>query len=269
MQKTKNKILFRFLKVLVIGYVVICMLAYFLQEKLIFFPTKLNKDYKFSFAQPFEELNIHTSEGYKVHGLLFKADSSKGVIFYLHGNAGSVQKWGAVAKRYTDLNYDVFVLDYPGYGKSGGAISSEEQLYKDIQAAYSEIKKRYDESKIVVLGYSIGTGPAAKLASDNNPRLLILQAPYYNLTDLMRSNYPLIPTFILRYKFETSTFVNNCKMPVVLFHGDADEVIYYNSSVKLMKELKSIDTLITLYGQRHNGMTDNPEYISAIAKILN
>ncbi|MBL7699666.1 MAG: alpha/beta fold hydrolase [Chitinophagaceae bacterium] len=264
----RKKVIFRILKILVFGYVLICAAAYFFQEIVIFHPDKLDKNYKFSFDQPFEELNINTGEGYEVNGLLFKADSSKGVIFYLHGNTGSIVRWGSVAKRYTDLNYDVFIADYPGFGKSGGSIDSEEKLFRDMQAAYNEIEKRYDENKIVVLGYSIGTGLASKLASDNHPRLLILQAPYYSLTDMMRENYPLIPTFLLRYKFETSRYVKSCSMPVVLFHGDADEVIYYGSSVKLRNELKSTDTLITLKGQGHNGITDNPQYVAAIADVL-
>ena len=62
------------------------------------------------------------------------------------------------------------MLDYRGYGKSEGAIHGQTQFHEDIQIAYDEIKKRYKESNIVVLGYSVGTGPAAYLASTNHPR---------------------------------------------------------------------------------------------------
>src|SRR5262249_43285281 len=127
---------------------------------------------------------------------------------------------------------------------------------------------RYAEDKITVLGYSIGTGLATKTASANNPKMLILQAPYFSLTDMMRHTYPLVPTFLLKYKFQTNQFISNCKMPIVIFHGDRDEVIYYNSSLKLKKLMKASDRLITLRGQGNNGMTDNPEYKLEIEKIL-
>src|ERR1035437_9292247 len=119
--------------------------------------------------------------------------------------------------------------------------------------------KLYSENKIIVLGYSIGTGLAAYLASTNNPKLLILQAPYLSLTDMMQHTFPVIPTFMLKYKFETDKYIKDCKMPIVIFHGDCDEVIYYGSSLKLKEQFKRQDTLITLIGQRHNGMTNNTD----------
>lgn len=249
-------------------YLFICTLLYFMQEKLIFFPQKLPKDFRFEFEQKFEELSIETKDHQLLDALLFKAHTSKGVIFYLHGNAGSLASWAEVAETYTALDYDIFFLDYRGYGKSEGSISSEQQLFEDVQCAYDELKKRYPENRIVVMGYSIGTGSAAKVACDNSAGLLILQAPYYSLVDLMKHNYPILPAFILKYKFETNKYMKACRMPVVLFHGDQDEVIYYGSSLKLKGNFKNRDTLITLKGQSHNGITDNEEYKKAMFSLL-
>ncbi|HOX81489.1 MAG TPA: alpha/beta fold hydrolase [Chryseolinea sp.] len=250
-------------------YFFACGFLYFVQDKLLFFPQKLDKDYSFQFDGKFNEKNIKAKDGTILNGLLFKADSSKGLIFYLHGNGGSLSSWGDVAKTYTELSYDVFILDYRGYGKSAGAITGQKQLYGDIQTVYDELKKEYSEDNIIVLGYSIGTGLASKVACENEPKLLILQAPYYSLTDMMRHTYSIIPTFILKYKLETNKNLVNCKMPVVIFHGDQDEVIYYGSSLKLKREaFKSDDKLITLRGQGHNGMTENEDYRSALKQIL-
>lgn len=262
------QLLIRTLKLLLIVYVALCLFLYFFQEKFIFFPKKLPRDFRFSFREPFKELSIKTKTGHSVNGLLFTAENTKGLIFYLHGNAGAADTWGSVAKTYTDLQYDVFILDYPGYGKSEGSIKSELQLFQSVQAAYDTLQRNYTEKKMIVLGYSIGTGLAAKLAAENNPEMLILQAPYYNLSDIMRRAYPLIPTFLLRYKLKTNEYVRQCSMPVVIFHGDEDEVIYVGSSLKLKKEMKASDTLIILKKQGHNGMTDNTEYRNALGAVL-
>ncbi len=263
-----KKILLQAAKILLILYLMVCVLLYFFQEKLIFFPEKLGRDFKFEFDRKFEEINIKTQDNLLLNGILFTSDSSKGLIFYLHGNAGSLNSWGEAAKTYTDLNYDVFMLDYRGYGKSEGNISNQAQLFRDVQDAYDQMKTKYGEAKIIVLGYSIGTGPAAKLASTNDPKLLILQAPYYSLTDMMKHAYPVIPTFLLKYKLETNKYIKDCKIPIVIFHGNQDEVVYYQSSIKLKEIFKNTDTLITLYGQGHNGMTDNPQYKMEIKRIL-
>jgi len=238
------------------------------QEELIFFPTKLPANHVFRFNSTFQERFIKTPDGHRLHGLLFKADTSAGLIFYLHGNAGDLDSWGEIAATYTNLNYDIFMLDYRGYGKSEGNISSEKQFHEDVQLAYDHVKKDYPEEKIVVLGYSIGTGTAARLAAYNQPKMLILQSPYYSLIDLAQKLYPMVPSAIIKYKFKTHEYVEKTKAPVVLIHGDKDEVIYYGSSLKLKTHLKPQDQLITLPGQPHNGFTENPEYLEVLQEIL-
>lgn len=259
------------IKLLLLGvaiFLLLVLLLYFVQERLIFFPEKLGIEHSFSFDQPFEELNFRTNDNITLNGVLFKSLSQKGLIFYLHGNAGSIRSWGEVASTYTDLNYDLFMMDYRGFGKSGGSVTSQRLFYDDVQLAYDSMKSIYDESKIIILGYSLGTGPATKLASENHPQLLLLMAPYYSLTDVAKRTYPFIPMAILKYKFETNKFIKDCKMPIVIFHGKQDEVIYYESSIKLKTHLKNGDKVFILDGQAHNGMTYNPEYISELKQVL-
>lgn len=250
-------------------YIILCGFLYFYQEKIIFIPEKLPKNFRYNFPNKFEELNIKMEDGKLLNGVLFKAEKSKGLIFYIHGNGGSVNSWAHISDVYTNLGYDLFLLDFRGYGKSEGEISSETQIFNDNQTVYNLFKNKYSEGNIVVLGYSIGTGMAAKLASNNNPKLLILQAPYYNLTEMMQQNFSLIPGFILKYKFETNEYLKKCKMPVVLFHGTSDEIIPFENSKKLQKEFKKGDTLIPLEGEIHNLITDNLEYQIALHEILN
>ncbi len=250
-------------------FIIAVLLLLFLgQEKLIFHPEKLSKDYKFSFSNNFEEYFIKVDDKTELNALYFKADSSKGLVFYLHGNAGCLDSWGDVADLYLNQHYDVFILDYRGYGKSTGTISSEAQINNDVQKAYDFARKNYNENKIVIIGYSIGTGPASNLVANNNPGILILKAPYYNLSDLVHSYYPFIPTFMLKYQFKTDKNLAKIAAPIYIFHGNKDEVIYYNSSVKLSKLLKEKDKFITLKGQIHNGINDNKVYMEYVKKIL-
>lgn len=238
------------------------------QEKMLFYPEILPADYRFSFKYNFKEYFIKVDDKTKLNGLLFHADSSKGLIFYLHGNAGSIDSWGGIADIYLKNNYDFFILDYRGYGKSQGKISSEKQLYRDIQIAYDTLKTKYNEKSIVIIGYSIGTGLAAELASVNNPKLLILKAPYFNMIDLAHHYIKILPSFLIRYKLRTDRFIQKLKCPLILFHGNQDEIIYVGSSYKLQKLFKQEDRLIILNGQKHNGINDNEVYKRDLKVIL-
>lgn len=257
----------RFRKILfLLGLVIIVTACN--QEKMLFYPEKLPVDHKFTFDSEFEEYFFQVDNNTVLNGLLFHADSSKGLVFYLHGNAGSIDSWGEIAGVYLSNNYDFFILDYRGYGKSQGKISGEKQLYKDIQIVYDSLKPMYSENTIVIIGYSIGTGLAAHLASTNNPKLLILKAPYFNLPDLAHQYIKVIPSFLIRYKLRTNEFIKNTKCPVIIFHGDQDEVIYVGSSYKLKDLFKPEDRLIILEGQGHNGINDNPVYLETLKGIL-
>lgn len=257
-------------------YSLICIGLYFYQENLIFYPQKLPADYRFQFSQPFQEIPITTKDGTVLSGLLFPANTSpsKGLIFYLHGNAGSLQGWGDVAKIYTQHGYDVFLLDYRGYGKSGGEITSQQQLFSDNQTAFEQVKSRYQPSqKILILGYSVGTGMASQLAcgtekAKNHADLLILQAPYDSLKDMMRQKFAFVPTFLLKYQFDTHQYLQGCTTPVAIFHGDNDEIIPYSSSLKLQQTFKPADKLITLQNQGHNGITYNSTYQAELTELL-
>jgi len=238
------------------------------QESMLFFPETLPPDYTFAFEQPFQERSIQVDEKTKLNGLLFKSDSSKGLIFYLHGNSGALNTWGDLANTYLKNNYDFFILDYRGYGKSQGKISSEKQLFSDVQIVYDSLKREYAEEKIIVVGYSIGTGPATYLSSTNKPRLLILQAPYYSMVDLAHQYIKLMPSFMIRYKLRTDEYITKVTCPVILFHGKQDEVIYYGSSLKLQKLFKEGDKLYSLDNQYHNGMNENKIYQQELKRLL-
>jgi len=264
----KNKMIITILSfLLAVCFLFFITLNYY-QERMIFFPDKLPVNYKFSFLIPFQERNFRMDDGITLNGLIIQVKNAKGLIFYLHGNAGALNSWGMVAQTYTSLDYDLFILDYRGYGKSEGNIKSEARIYQDLQTVYREIAKEYPEERIVIIGNSLGTGPAAMLASTNHPRMLILQAPYYSFTDLANNLYPYLPKWGLKYAFKTYEFIQKTSVPVFIFHGDRDSIVYYGSSIKLLPFLKPSDRFFTLEGQGHNGINENQEYNETLKRLL-
>lgn len=247
--------------------ILVLILSSCLQERMLFYPDKLSETHKYSFSNDFQELSIPVSKNVNLNGLLFRADSSKGVILYLHGNAGSIDTWGRTSDLYTQNNYDLFMLDYRGYGKSEGRIRSEQQLYSDNQMVYDHLRTIYKEENIIVVGYSLGSGFAAKLSADNKPKMLILKAPYYSMVDLSR-RYVKIPPFLIRYKIRTDERIPEIACPIVVFHGDKDKVTYTESSLKLQDLFKVTDRLVILKDQKHNGINRNAQYIEELARIL-
>ncbi|WP_438969406.1 alpha/beta hydrolase [Nonlabens sp.] len=262
-----KKLFKRLLFIVLASYLLICGLLYFYQESLLFFPEKLEEDFTFEFKNKFIEKDIITSTGNTINTLHFKQENSKGVIFYLHGNGGSLKSVGNVSEHFLPLGYDVFMLDYAGYGKSSNEITNQQEWFEDVQFVYDDLKMNYEEDQIIVIGYSIGTGVASFIASQNDPSHLILHAPYYNMTDMMQRNYPFIPTFILRYELATNEYLKDCNMPVHIFHGEDDQVIPVESSVMLSKEFNIPFT--KLENQGHNNMAGNPLALEQLNKILN
>lgn len=260
---------FSFLTLFGILYLLYVSYIYFNQEEMVFRASKLSETHQFNFNQQFEELTIPSYDGKKLHGILFRSNPSKGLVFYLHGNAGTVDNWGNNAEIYTDLGYDIFFLDYRGFGKSEGEMEDEEQVFKDVSIAYDKVTSNYNRNKIIIIGYSIGTGMAAYLASEKNPQKLILQAPFYNFLEFSTGRAPYFPDFLKKFSFETNKYIVKVNAPVYLFHGNEDALIPHSNSVRLNAILKSSHQLFILEGEDHVGINDNLEYQEKLKQILN
>jgi alpha-beta hydrolase superfamily lysophospholipase len=248
-------------------YALGCCVAYWLQETLIFHPTVLTKDYTFRFETDYEELYLEVAPNVHLHALRFRAENSKGIVFYVHGNAGSLQDWGSLSSLYISLGYDLFMFDYRGFGKSDGKIKSQEQFFDDVQILYDYVKEEWDEKQIIVEGFSIGTATAAKIAVENNPRHLILKAPYYSLVHLIKSRHPYLPTLLLKYQFMTIDFLKQVTCPTTVFHGTADELIPVSNAERLSKEISSVD-FIVIPDCLHNDIPYSSLYQDKMQRIL-
>lgn len=268
MVKTLKFLTIVLLAFFVVIYVFIVSYVYFNQVGMVFQTSQLSKDYQFDFQQKFEEINITSFDDVKLNGLLFEAEKSKGLIFYLHGNAGTLETWGKIAKIYTRLGYDIFILDYRSFGKSEGEIENEEQLNKDVSVVYKTLTKRYPENKIIITGYSIGSGLATILASENHPKALILQSPYYSFTELSSSRVRFFPDFMKKFHLETFRYLPKVKAPIYIFHGTDDQLISCSNSVRLNKLLDFKGHFYALKDQGHIGMNENNDFQKQLKLIL-
>lgn len=259
--------LIQILSIVALVYALICIIAYWIQEMLIFHPEILPKDFVFKFEADFDELFLEVAPKIYVHALHFKAKKAKGIVFYVHGNAGSLQDWGGLSSLYVSLGYDLFMFDYRGFGKSDGKITHEAQFFQDVQFLYDYVKGLYPESKIIVEGFSIGTATASKIARDNAPRQLVLKAPYYSLPHLIKSKYAFLPSFLLKYKFLTISFLKKVSCPVTIFHGTIDELIPVTNAEYLAKEVPSVE-LIILPECLHNDIPYQEAYKKKMQELL-
>ncbi len=249
-------------------YVLICILLYFFQERLIFFPQKLAVDHTFHFNGEFEEKFFQVDDETTIHALHFFSENPKGVILYFHGNAGSLDDWGEVADDFVKMDYDVLISDFRGFGKSTGEMS-EASFNQDAQMLYDFLLEKYDAQKISIFGRSLGTGVAVDLASKNKAERLILETPFANFADLAQSRFKIFPVkALLKFDFSNKDKMEKVDCPIHIFHGTNDEVIPYNHAIKLESVLKQGSTFTTIKFGNHNNLFTFEEYWTKIKAIL-
>jgi pimeloyl-ACP methyl ester carboxylesterase len=259
------------LKVAVVAVAVLYVVAlgalYLLQERIIFPGDPLPPGHVFRFNQRFEEVTIPVA-GARLSALHFRQPSPRGLVFFIHGNAGNLETWTSGVDFYRRANYDLFIFDFRGYGKSTGRIESEAQLLADVQAAYDAVAPRYRDVPIVVYGRSIGTALAAQVAARNDPALLVLVTPYTSLGAIARRMYPWAPGALLRYPLRTDAALADVRCPILLLHGTHDRLIPIGESRALLARARAPIELVTVDGASHNDIQEYPPYLAALEARL-
>jgi pimeloyl-ACP methyl ester carboxylesterase len=250
------------------GYLLLMALAYLVQERLIFKPEKLSQQFEFIYDVPFRELFFDVEPGVRINGLHFHRENPSGLILYFHGNTRSIKGWAKYAADFYRYNYDVVLVDYRGFGKSTGK-RSEAGMLNDMQFVYDTLLVQYPEDHLILYGRSMGSGFATKLASDNRPRYLILDAPYYSFSKVVERYLPFLPLrYLLRFKLRSDRWIRKVECPIYILHGTRDWLIPIRHSERLQRLNPSRTTLIHIEGGGHNNLPDFPEYHNFIRDIL-
>jgi pimeloyl-ACP methyl ester carboxylesterase len=250
------------------GIIFLSLVVYFLQDLFIFKPEKLHRNFQFKYDIPFREVNFDVEAGVRINGLHFYREQPKGLILYFHGNTRSIKGWAKYAKDFYRYDYDVVLVDYRGFGKSTGK-RSEGEMLDDMQFVYTALAAQYTEGHLIVYGRSLGSGFATKVASQNDPRYLILDSPYYNFARVIERFLPILPVrLVLRYQLRTDKWIREVKCPVYILHGTKDWLIPIKHSTGLQKINPRKITLIRIHGGGHNNLPKFPEYHNFIRDIL-
>ena len=253
---------------IIAGYAILMILVYIVQERFIFKPEKLKADFVYRYDVPFKELFFPVTPGVNINGLHFYTSNPHGLILYFHGNTRSIKGWARYAKDFSRYNYDVVLVDYRGFGKSTGR-RNEKDMLADMQVVYDTLAVQYHEHHILVYGRSLGSGFAAKIASDNSPRYLILDAPYYSFTTAVQRFFPILPVrYILRFQLRTDKWIRKVNCHTYILHGTRDRLIPIKQSEQLQRLNPRKITLIRIEGGRHNNLPSFPEYHNFIRDIL-
>lgn len=256
--RMKRKKIKKWLIIIVVVYVIVGLALYFFQEKLLFHPKKLPQDHVFNFTIPFKEINLAVNNQKNVSIIQFTVPDSirKGIVLYFHGNKRNIERYAPNAIRFTKNNYEVWMIDYPGFGKSTGK-RTEQILYDDAALLYQMARARISKDSIIVYGKSMGTGIASQLASVRDCKRLILETPYFEMESIFSRFAFMYPvSWICKYHFPICDYFQKVEAPITIFHGTADGVVPYSNAKKLMKRAKPGAELVTIEKGKHNNLAD-------------
>lgn len=268
--KINKKKVFRWLKIIVLAYCAIGIALYYLQEKFLFHPKKLDSNYAFKFDQKFEEVKLPFNDTDTMSIVKFfpEGNERKGIVVYYHGNMENIEHYASFAKTFTKAGWEVWMEDYPGFGKSTGEMT-EQKLYDQAMQLKKMADAKYRGDSLIVYGKSLGTGIAAYVASNSNQKLLVLESPYYSIPALSATYAFIYPTEMMStYKLPTYQYLPDVRNRVVIFHGTDDGVVPYRCAARLKAYLKPTDIFITIPDADHQNINQKKMYYDAMGSLL-
>lgn len=234
------------------GYLILCLMFYFGQNRLLYFPDR---------RKP-EELDIQT------RGLEFWPDSDesfrgylcppefsicKGLIIVFHGNAGAAWNRDYYCQKLGALGYQILLAEYPGYGGRPGKFS-EEHLVRDARETIRMVKEQYS-GPVYLTGESLGAGVVAAAVSDTSLNVdgLCLITPWADLADLAQSIYPFAPVrWLIRNRYDNVRNLSECSARIAVAVAEHDEVVSAEQGLKLFASIRTDKKLWIVNDTSHN-----------------
>lgn len=241
------------------------------QESMMFYPVPLPPDYPLAREPDVHERTVAV-DGANLSVLQLKLPDPKGVVFFLHGNAGNLAGWFSNTEFYRRANFDLVMPDYRGFGKSTGTIRGARQLRADVRAVWDAFAREYAGRRVVLYGRSLGTGLAAELAAElsregRGPDLTVLVSPYSSIRELTAEFYPWVPSALVRYPLDTASHLPAIAGPVLLVHAERDTLIGREHPRRLQQVLPRA-RLLVVPGAGHNDLQEFRAYREGLRQAL-
>jgi fermentation-respiration switch protein FrsA (DUF1100 family) len=224
-----------------------------------------------------EDVWFNSADGSRLHGWFFRAPDQKptATVIYFHGNGGNVSFVEWVGVNLARRGFDVLLFDYRGYGRSEGEVSDERGLYQDADAAYDYVLRERGASPhtLVFYGQSLGTAVACDLAARSPCGAVILESGLSSAGDMAGTILPWLPRFlrgVTRNKFDSARKLADVKCPVLVVHGDRDEVIPVAQGHALYAAANEPKRQLIVEGAGHNNVTivGGSKYLDSLAEFV-
>ena len=252
-------------------YLLVIVLAFTNQSRLIYFPQQQISDTPSAIGLDYTPVNIATADGETLHGWWVPAPDAKGTVLFFHGNAGNISHRINYLKMFERLGYNTLLFDYRGYGQSSGA-PSESGTYLDAQAAWRYLTETQGIAveRIVLFGESLGGAVAAWLAAREKPGLLVLASTFTSVPDMAAEIYPFLPVrWIARFQYNTLESLQSVTCPVFIAHSPDDDIVPFAQSQRLLEAAPEPKEFLFLHGGHNTGFIFmQPEWIKSLGAFM-
>ena len=277
-KQKKNWLLITFFWLLI--FLLILIFAVLYVQPSVFYPWHDSKSYEvLKNVEGFEEIKIQNGKNTISGWVKYNKDKSlKSPLVIMYGgngqNSSNTCNWFYEDKIFETVfkDYNFLIVDYPSYGLSTGYLSEKTMFDTAIKAyEYAEKQEYVDKDKIVVLGFSIGTGVANYVTSEKNPNGLVLVAPYDRALSLYNNAINIFhgPIKLLtRYKFDSISYAEKIKTNPLVITSIDDEVINYKLSENLFTFYKNNPEYMCIDGALHNDYFLRQEVLDKISDYL-
>ena len=245
--------LWTFARGLAVLYVLVCVLAWIFQRRLMYLPDTGDVATPSDASLPgIQAVDIEVEDGVTVKAW-YRAGDGRGTVLFFHGNAGHRGHRLPVLRALAARGYGVMLPDYRGYGGSTGS-PSEDGLYADGEACRAWLAE-HDRAPLILMGSSLGSGVAVELATREAPAALVLQSPFDTMVDVAASAYPFLPVrFMLWDRYESLAKIASVKTPLFVAHGTSDRIIPTAAGRRLFDAANEPKRWFPVEGAGHNDL---------------